>query len=251
MGTIGDVGAMSLMTGKPIAIGEGGMLITNDRAIFERAVAFGHYERTGKKTRYSNAACALSDPALLKFAGVPLGGFKYRMHQLSAAVGRVQLRHYQTRMEEIQKAMNLFWDLLDGTPGIRPHRPPASSGGTMGGWYYPHGLYIAEELGGLPVEKFCEAVCAEGVDCAPGANSPLHLHPVFREADVYGHGRPTNFASRPIVQGPGSLPITEAVTSRCFSVPWFKRFRPAVIEEYAAAFRKVAEQARKLVCSAA
>ena len=36
------------------------------------------------------------------------------MHQLSSAVGRVQLRHYRERMEEIQRAMNRFWDLLEG-----------------------------------------------------------------------------------------------------------------------------------------
>ncbi|MCX7805913.1 MAG: DegT/DnrJ/EryC1/StrS family aminotransferase [Planctomycetota bacterium] len=247
VGTIGDAGAMSLMTGKSLAIGEGGMLITNDRGIFERAVAFGHYERTGKPTRYSNAACAVTDPALRRFAGVPLGGFKYRMHQISSAVGRVQLRHYRRRMEEIQKAMNLFWDLLEGVPGIRPIRPPEGSGSTMGGWYYPHGIYVPEELGGLPAARFCEAVRAEGVETQPGANAPLHLHPFFREADVYGHGRPANFASRDPCQGPGSLPVTEMIPDRCFSVPWFKHFRPEVIAEYAAAFRKVAEHADELL----
>lgn len=41
LGTIGDVGAMSLMTGKSFAIGEGGMLVTSDREIYDRAMAFG------------------------------------------------------------------------------------------------------------------------------------------------------------------------------------------------------------------
>src|SRR5712691_10104795 len=88
LGTIGHVGAMSLMAGKSLAIGEGGILITDDPVIYERAAAFGHYERTG----------SLTLPELQRFVGLPLGGHKYRMHQLSAAVGRVQLRHYQERM---------------------------------------------------------------------------------------------------------------------------------------------------------
>src|SRR5438094_915360 len=121
LGTIGDVGAMSLMSGKALPIGEGGMLITNDLTIYERAVAFGHYERTG----------SLTLPELRRFAGLPLGGHKYRMHQLSSAVGRVQLRHYRARMEEIQQAMNEFWDRLEGVPGLRAHRPPKGSGSTM------------------------------------------------------------------------------------------------------------------------
>ena len=45
--------------------------------------------------------------------------------------------------------MNYFWDLLEGVPGLRAHRPPAGSGSTMGGWYAAHGLYVPEELGGL------------------------------------------------------------------------------------------------------
>ena len=46
-----------------------------------------------------------------------------------------------------------FWDLLEGVPGIHAHRPPKGSGSTMGGWYAARGLYRAEELGGLPIEK--------------------------------------------------------------------------------------------------
>ncbi|MDH7569411.1 MAG: DegT/DnrJ/EryC1/StrS family aminotransferase, partial [Armatimonadota bacterium] len=163
LGTIGHIGAMSVMSGKSFAVGEGGMLITNDRHLWERAVAFGHYERTSTAVRWGTGEKVLTDPELLKFAGLPQGGVKFRMHQLSSAVGRVQLRHYKERMEEIQKAMNYFWDLLEGVPGVKAHRPPKESGSTMGGWYAAHGLYRAEELEGLPIQKFCEAVRAEGV----------------------------------------------------------------------------------------
>lgn len=243
LGTIGHVGAMSCMSGKALPIGEGGMLITDDALIYQRAVAFGHYERH---------ATTLEHPSLRPFAGLPLGGQKYRMHQLSSAVGRVQLRHYRERMEEIQRAMNRFWDLLEGVPGIRAHRPPKGSGSTMGGWYAPHGLYCPEELGGLPVARFCEAVRAEGAATSPGANFPLHLHPVLNDADIYGHGRPTRIATsdRDVRQPPGSLPVTEALPERIYSIPWFKRDRPQIIEEHALAFRKVAEQADRLLADA-
>src|SRR5439155_12800958 len=112
---------------------------------------------------------------LRRFVGLPLGGHKYRMHQLSSAVGRVQLRYYRERLEEIQRAMNHFWDLLEGVPGLRAHRPAAGSGSTMGGWYNPMGLYVKEELGGLDIRRFCEGVRAEGTSTHVGANNPLHL----------------------------------------------------------------------------
>lgn len=237
-GGIGHVGAMSCMAGKSLAIGEAGMLVTDDQEIYERAVAFGHYERTGQ----------IENPELKKFAGLPLGGFKYRMHQLSSAVGRVQLRHYRERMEEIDRAMNAFWDLLEGAPGLRPHRPPKGSGSTMGGWYAAHGIYVPEELGGLPLQKFCEAVRSEGTSCGAGANLLMHLHPVLNDADVYGHGEPTRVAhsDADVRQGEGSLPQTERMSERLFSIPWFKHHRPEIIREHAEAFRKVVTQAAEL-----
>ena len=239
VGTIGHVGAMSLMSGKALPIGEGGMLITNDRRLYERAVALGHYERTAE---------VLTEPDLAPFAGLPLGGYKYRMHQLSSAVGRVQLRHYAGRLAEIQRAMNYCWDLLEGVPGLQAHRPARDGGSTMGGWYAAHGLYRAEELAGPSIHRFCEAVRAEGCSTSPGANLLLHLHPVFNDCDIYGHGKPTRLAhaDRDVRQGPGSLPVTESMPERCFWIPWFKRYRPQVIEEHALAFRKVAEHADEL-----
>lgn len=238
-GTIGHIGAMSTMSGKALPIGEGGFLITDDDYLYEKAQAWGHYERTGLAT----------DPTLKHFAGLPWGGYKYRMHQLSSAVGRVQLRHYKARMEEILQSMNYFWDLLEGVPGVKAHRPPKDSGSDCGGWYAAHGLYRAEELGNLPLSTFCEAVNAEGCPTFAGSNFPLHLHPLYNEADIYGHGKPTRIANstRDLRQGPGSLPVTEKAPNECYGVPWFKHYRPAEIEEYANAFRKVAENADKLL----
>jgi len=47
LGAFGDVAAMCLMSGKSLAVGEAGILATDDREIYERAIALGHYERFG------------------------------------------------------------------------------------------------------------------------------------------------------------------------------------------------------------
>jgi dTDP-4-amino-4,6-dideoxygalactose transaminase len=241
VGTIGDVSASSMMSGKSFATGEGGILLTNDRRIYERAIVFGHYERHGE----------LTEPDLVAGAGLPWGGYKYRIHQLSSAVGRVQLRKYPGEMAEIDRAMNYFWDLLEGLPGIRAHRPPKGSGTTMGGWYAARGLYRPEELEGLPVSRFCDAVRAEGAPSRPGSNTALHLHPVFNTVDVYRQGRPTRIANLPdgvdVRQPRGSMPVAEGLQERVFGVPWFKHYRPVIIEEYARAVRKVVENYRTLL----
>ncbi len=247
-GSLGDIAAMSMMMGKSFAIGEAGMLLTDNADLYERAIAYGHYERTGGPSLYAKADGAVYGD-LVKFKGLPMGGHKHRMNQTCSALGREQLKYYPERIVEIQRAMNRFWDLLEGVPGLRAHRPAKASGSTMGGWYAARGLYRAEELGGLPCAKFCEAVRAEGVPCNPGANFPLHTHAVFHEADLFNQGQPTAiaFGQRDVRQGPGTLRVAESIADIAFSIPWFKHDRAADIECYASAYRKVAEQAVQLL----
>jgi dTDP-4-amino-4,6-dideoxygalactose transaminase len=245
-GTLGDIAAMSMMAGKSFPVGEGGMITTSDRALFERCVAFGHYERTGTATRYTPAFSQIHDERLLRFAGAPLGGAKHRINQMCSALGRTQLARYDERIAEIQEAMNHFWDRLADVPGLRAHRVDPAEGSTMGGWYYPQGLYDPDELGGLSCEEFCAAVRAEGVPtCAPGGNDPLHLHPVFHEADIFRMGSPTAvaFGQRDVRRGPGTLPHSERIRRTTVAVPWFKRVYTRQIDAFADAFRKVAEHA--------
>lgn len=164
-GTFGDASGFSLMSGKSFAIGEAGIMFTNDREILERAILFGHYERHG----------SLALESTKTFAGLPCGGYKHRIHQLSSAFGLVQLKHYRRQFAEIDQAMNQLCDLLDDLPGVKPIRPAKGSGSTKGGWYFPLSHYRPEQLGGLSVGRFVEALRAEGVKgVSPGCNKPLH-----------------------------------------------------------------------------
>jgi dTDP-4-amino-4,6-dideoxygalactose transaminase len=230
-GTFGDVAAMSLMSQKSLPVGEAGMLVTDNLEIYERAIAYGHYERfTGMQTEY-----------LRKWEGLPLGGHKQRMHQASAAMGRVQLKHYDERAAEIRKAMNYFWDCLEGVPGIRAHRVDESDGSNMGGFYAAHGLYAPEELGGLSVTRFVQALNAEGVkQCSPGINRALHTHPLMHSIDLYNDGKPTRhaFAKRGLPER-DHLPVSETISQRSYFCPWFKKCYKSDIERFAEAFRKV------------
>jgi dTDP-4-amino-4,6-dideoxygalactose transaminase len=242
-GTMGEAAGFSLMSAKSFPIGEGGMLVTNEREIFERAVAFGHYARHGEY---------LTIPEISAGAGVPWGGYKYRLNQLCSAIGKVQLKLYPEQMAEIDRAMNHFWDLLEDVPGIRPRRPEQGSGTTMGGWYNPLGYYDPEKLGGLSITRFCQAVRAEGFDeCAPGCNRALHTHPIFQSLDVYGNGKPTIVANaRPGIDvrlNRESLPVSDTVQSRAFKIPWLKRYIPEGIERFALAFKKVADNFEQLI----
>ena len=242
LGTFGDIAAMSLMSKKSFAAGELGILVTDNRVYYERALAFGHYER-------NNSLHILECEEIKPYSHIALGGIKGRANQVCTAIARVQLKYYDERCAEIRRAMNYFWDLLEGLPGIRPIRVDESTGSNMAGWYSPQGLYLPQELHGLSVNRFCEAVRAElgGVKCSAGANFCLHTNEFFKSFDLFGIGTPTRiaFAERDVREDDADL--ASSVERYCFSVPWFKRFDRVWIERFAAAFRKVIENHEQLL----
>ncbi len=232
-GTFGDAAGYSLMSAKTFAIGEAGILLTNEREVYERAILFAHHSRQSE----------ISIPELKSEAGLPIGGYKYRMHQMSSVVGLEMIKDFPGQMAEVDAAMNYFWDQLEGTPGVRAHRPPKGSGSTMGAWYCPHGFFVSEELNGLSITRFCEALQAEGISIAtPGCTTPLHHHRVFSKIDVYGSGHPSNFSGVS-----SDLPVTDGVQERIFYIPWFKKFIPSEIDRYVDVFKLVIENHRELL----
>ncbi len=241
LGTIGDVGAMSLMSGKSFAAGELGALVTNNVEIYERALAFSHYER--------NNANNITETEYLKpFFGLPLSGLKGRVNQTCSAAARVQLKYYDERTAEIRKAMNYFFDQLDDLPGIHPVRVDESEGSNMAGWYVPAFTYRADELGGLDVNVFCAAVQAEiGRRVSAGGNFPLHNHKLFKEFDLTHIGKPTRiaFADRDVRETDAALAPTEKVMM--IGAPWFKKLYPEYIDCIAAGYRKVVLNADQLL----
>ena len=72
---------------------------------------------------------------------------------------------------------------------------------------------------------------------------------MFNDYDIYGHGAPTRIAhsERDLRQPRGSLPVSEGIGARACSIPWFKHYRPRIIEQHAAAYRKVAAACRELL----
>jgi dTDP-4-amino-4,6-dideoxygalactose transaminase len=228
------------MSGKSFAIGEAGIIITNSKEILDRAIVFGHYERHG----------LIDTASLMNGIGLPWGGYKNRMHQMSSAIGIIQVKFFPEQEKETNKAMNYFWDLLEGVPGIKAHRPAKGSDCTKGGWYFPLGHYVPEELEGLSVTRFCEAVRAEGVPgCGPGCNKALHTHPLFNTLDVYNAGMPTRNANSTydVAKAQGSLPVTDGIQERIYLIPRFINYRPEIIKEYASAYKKVAENYKELI----
>jgi dTDP-4-amino-4,6-dideoxygalactose transaminase len=99
LGSIGDVGCFSLQFNKIITSGEGGMVITNDEAVWKRAVMF-HDVIGGLRNNFE--------------PGEIIWGINFRMPELLAAVAGVQLR----RLDGLLAAMQARKQMLKA--GLEP-----------------------------------------------------------------------------------------------------------------------------------
>jgi len=83
LGTIGDVGCFSFFSNKNISTGEGGMLVTNNEELFDRAKLLRSHGMTSMSYERSKGHTTEYDVVEL--------GFNYRMDDIRAAIGIAQL----------------------------------------------------------------------------------------------------------------------------------------------------------------
>ena len=229
LGTFGDVAGMSLMSCKSLAIGEGGMLVTDDPEIYKRAIQLGHYDRI---------IDVCTDEEMKDTKNIPWGGLKNRMHQTAAAIGIEQLKKYESEIAEIDKAMKYFWKGIEDIEGVKCIYP-TEAGSDKSGWYASRFLYDKNAFGGITNITFCDALNAEtGGQFSFGCNMPLHFSSVFFDVATYGHPKHPEAKVQT-----GKLPVAEAINGRVLGEPWFKHYEPAKIDMYIESFRKVAKYA--------
>ena len=158
------------------------------------------------------------------------------MHQMSSAVGRVQLKYYDERTKEIDKAMRYFWDGLKDFPALKPHATSPGSDLTMGGWYYPLGLFDYKSHPEGALNKNMVKPCRLKEFWMRFLRKTGHFTFTlsFRILIFSGPEKPTmiSFADRDVRQYKGSLPHAENIASYAFGVPWFKKYEPNIIDKY-------------------
>jgi hypothetical protein len=104
--------------------------------------------------------------------------------------------------------------------------------------------YQPDQLGGLPIEQFYDALKAEG--CLeldrPGSTCPLNLHLLFQApAVLFPH------CGQMPVYAPGQFPHAEAFHANTFKLPvWHREDDAALADAYTDAFAKVTAHHRDL-----
>jgi perosamine synthetase len=201
-GTVGRVGAYSFYATKTITTGEGGMLVTDDGAIADRARVMSlHGISRDAWSRYAASGTWYYE--------IEDAGYKYNMTDIAAALGLVQL----DRAEELLAARRSL--AASYTQGFRASAAadllelPEDSPDGSHAWH----LYVVRlKLDRLGLDR--AAVIAALREAGIGASVhfiPLHLHPYYRRR--WG----TSPADYPVATGEYerviSLPIWPGMTA--------------------------------------
>lgn len=229
IGTIGDIGCFSYQATKLMPGIEGGMMVTNNREYYERAVALGHYERLPGLP---------SDSEYKKYQHTCFG-YKYRIHPLSAAILRIQLKKYTQLNEQRDENLKYFDNELEKINGIEVIKTPEN---VKRNYYCYRVKYLPEKLGGLDINKFIAALQAEGLDIGKERYVLMHQQPVFNE----NSSKFPWVENGKIISEPVSLPITEKLYVQLLSLPTFPQASKQLVMQYVEGIQKVIGQATVL-----
>lgn len=249
IGNLGHIACFSMQGstpgGKPVASGEGGIVATNDRELYERALIYCHLHRSGAMEELTNPVYQQLEPQLL--------GWKWRAHPLAVAIARVSMTTLTSRLEHYAANRDELAQAIAGVPGIElAHNYPKSKGSELyGGLRF---LYNPDALGGLSSTDFLRAVQAEGVPMGGGSGRSLeHLRAMFTRdlPGLWGKGHPGP-ANLPLPRYKrGDYPISEGLEGRVLSMTGWINAADGVIQQIALGIRKVAEQHRAVLSAAA
>ncbi len=245
IGNLGHIACFScqgiIPGGKPVAAGEGGIIATNDRELYERALIYCHLHRTGALEELTNPVYKQLEAQLL--------GWKWRAHPLALAIARISLSTLPYRMQSFIANRETFIEKIEGIPGIKfVGNYPKSRGAELYGAMRLH--YDPDALGGLASSRFCEALRAEGVPHVSGRLGHIeHLRAIFTQ-DMpglwgKGHAGPANIPLPRYKKG--DYPLTESLSDRVLSIPGWVEAAEGAIDQLADAIRKVVDQHEKLL----
>jgi dTDP-4-amino-4,6-dideoxygalactose transaminase len=175
--TIGSLGSMSCFSFFPsknmTVAGDGGIVVTNNNEHSEKLNMLRNHGRVDANTSV-------------------MLGLNFRMSELHAALGRVQLRHLPAWIEGRRRAAATYNKLFENVQGVQlpVERPWAK---------HVYHLYViqVDDRNGLAAH-----LKEKGIGSGVHYPIPVHLQPVLEK---YTEGE--------------SLPVTEALTSRIISLP--------------------------------
>ncbi len=200
VGGIGAIGTYSFNEYKTITAGDGGMIVTDDEALYERCFAM--HDQGHAPDRLES-----------KYAPRPFLGMNFRMTELTGAVLRAQLRKLPQIVSHLRENQAIVRDMLEEVPAIGFRDLPDPDGDLA-----THLVVI------LPTAEIAEDVARE-VGSIRLSESGWHVYSkmnhLLERRTVTGKGHPFDCACTDHAHGEyhvGMLPQTDALLARSISI---------------------------------
>jgi len=165
-GTFGRFGVFSFNGNKIITSGGGGMLFTEDRELAEKA-RFLATQARDEAPHYEHSVI----------------GYNYRMGNIPAGIGRGQLKVLDLRIKQKQRVFQGYKERLGNLPEITFMPEPGYGKSTF--WLSCVTFGEDEKSGFQMREAVRLALEAENIEARP-LWKPMHMQPVFKDADLKG-----------------------------------------------------------------
>jgi dTDP-4-amino-4,6-dideoxygalactose transaminase len=173
VGSMGHVAAFSFCQDKIMTTGgEGGMLVTNNEAIWERAWA---YKDHGKS--YDAVYRREHEPGFRWLH--ESFGTNWRLTEMQSALGRIQLRKLPDWVKTRRRHAAILTDHFKNLPALRVTDPPAEIGHS----YYKYYAFVRPErlTTGWDRDRVVSEINARGAPCFSGSCSEIYLEKAFTE----------------------------------------------------------------------
>jgi dTDP-4-amino-4,6-dideoxygalactose transaminase len=142
-------------------------------------------------------------------------GYNYRLDEMSAALGLVQLRRIEELLAKRAQVAQWYNDRLREVELIeRPHIAPTT---TSMSWF----VYVVQVLPPADRNEVMRELSAAGIPCRPYF-SPIHLQPFYREK--FGYRR-------------GNFPVTERLGDISLALPFSGVMTEDQVEQVCLALR--------------
>lgn len=159
-GTLGRFGTFSFHGTKTITTGEGGMFITQDRALYEKVLALSNHGRV---------------PGQTKQFWPEYIGFKYKMSNIQAAIGCAQMERVNELVKRKREIFDYYHGHLSKLSGVtmNPEKP-----GTVNGYWMPTAVF--DKALQVDRQKLLDKFKQENID-GRVFFYPLSILPMFNE----------------------------------------------------------------------
>jgi len=229
VGAIGDAGAFSLQFNKILTSGEGGMVITSDKSVYERAVMF-HDVVGGQRNNIPEESI--------------LPGINFRMPELLGAVALVQLRKHEALLADMRARKRMILESISGLAKRKGVTFPTSN--DLEGDASVAAIFLMPDA--QLAQKAARALYAEGLGTwllySPDAadyHVYAHWSPIMNQRAWTPSGGPWKNHPRKVTYTKEMCPRTLGLLGRALNIDVSPELTNNQVEEMCEALEKVFE----------